>query len=200
MLEAVISFWLTYFIGGCFFYDDMPRKTIHGNQVPMSKILSVLGKNALLSFILLPLIDCIPTIIIVDYYLIRIMLLLVIGDIWFYWTHRLLHTSYLYQYHKMHHTFIQPHSLAGLYAHPVEYILSNYLSMMIPFKLISSPYPGMIIFEAALVAGNILKSHSSIESFIFGSPHHSRHHEMNNCNFGFLYINDLMFNTFLYTF
>eukprot|EP01047_Picozoa_sp_COSAG01_P002931 COSAG01_NODE_82_length_27810_cov_36.968352_19_plen_221_part_00 len=47
--------------------------------------------------------------------------LLVLGETHFYWSHRLLHTRWLYQsVHKIHHESINPDPLIGLSMHWVE--------------------------------------------------------------------------------
>lgn len=53
-------------------------------------------------------------------------------ELLFYTSHRLLHTKYLYPYHKLHHGYKAPIALAALYAHPLEAILGNTLAVMAP--------------------------------------------------------------------
>lgn len=53
-------------------------------------------------------------------------------DTYFYWTHRLLHHSLIYQYiHKQHHKFKVPVGISALYAHPIEDLLVNNISTFI---------------------------------------------------------------------
>ena len=48
------------------------------------------------------------------------------NDVFFYWTHRLFHSSAVYPvFHKKHHTYTGSISIAAEYAHPVESIVSN---------------------------------------------------------------------------
>lgn len=55
------------------------------------------------------------------YYFISI----IITDIVFYTGHYLLHSKYLYKYHKIHHEIINPISISALYVHPLDLYISN---------------------------------------------------------------------------
>lgn len=51
-------------------------------------------------------------------------------DFLFYWSHRAMHTPWLYKnIHKQHHEYNVSISFAAEYSHPVEYILGNSLPM-----------------------------------------------------------------------
>ena len=193
------AFWLTYLIGGCLLYDDADAVLLPNTVVSHKLLFRTVGLNALFSFLFIPIASLIPTLIVVPDSLygfaIHVLLSLLIGDAIFYSTHRLMHHPWFYKYHKLHHNFSKPHMFAGVYAHPVEFIISNHLAMMIPFKLVQIHHPWWIIIESIVVSTNILKSHSGYESIWTGSPIHNLHHDKMNCNYGFLYIHDLMFGT-----
>ncbi len=192
MLYSWISYWLCYFIGGCFLYQEIESK------VSTQQLLYNLGVNSLLTFLFIPITNYIPTLIYVPNnllgYLLRIILALLIGDLCFYWSHRLFHHPYFYLLHKKHHTYVKPNALAGLYCHPLEMLLSNHLSMIIPLKIIVSYSDTMLMIESGIVALNILKSHSGYD-WVSGL-HHAKHHELLNCNYGFSYITDYIFGTY----
>ena len=52
-------------------------------------------------------------------------------DCLFYWAHRLLHQPFFYKrFHKKHHEFNVPFSLAAEYAHPFETIFGNFVPFL----------------------------------------------------------------------
>lgn len=56
----------------------------------------------------------------------QILFFIIAEDFMFYWSHRLLHTPYLYKMvHKKHHEFSMSISVASEYAHPVEFLIGN---------------------------------------------------------------------------
>src|SRR5271156_5950297 len=63
---------------------------------------------------------------------------LIMEEIVFYWSHRILHLPYFYKnIHKIHHEWVYPIALSCIYSHPLEFIFSN-LSPTIITLLISS--------------------------------------------------------------
>jgi sterol desaturase/sphingolipid hydroxylase (fatty acid hydroxylase superfamily) len=63
-----------------------------------------------------------------------------IEDFLFYWSHRALHTPFLYKrFHKKHHEFkvLTGYSIASEYTHPVESLLGNILPLMLGPILLS---------------------------------------------------------------
>lgn len=200
MFYSWISFWLTYFIGGCFFYNDKYVKIMPNSIITFQNLMHTLGINALITFAFIPIANAIPSIIIYPNtligYLFRVMTATFIGDICFYWSHRLFHHRLFYFLHKKHHEYIIPHSLAGLYCSPAEMLITNHLSIVLALKLVSIHSPVMLIIESSVIALNILKSHSGIPDYIQGSPHHALHHDKMNCNYGFSYITDIIFDTY----
>lgn len=53
-----------------------------------------------------------------------VFILDVLHDAWFYWTHRLLHSKFLYRWvHKMHHESRVPTAFTGYSFHPIEALI-----------------------------------------------------------------------------
>ena len=196
MLYSFIAFWSTYFVFGYFLNNHHESIVLPNNHVSMKDIYYSLIMNMFVSFIFIPITNLIPIILYLPdiwyYYIVRWILALLIGDAMLYISHRLLHFPF-YRFHKQHHVYTNPHVLAGLYAHPIEYLFSNHLSMIIPMKLISNH--NLIWLESAVIALNILISHSGKNNL--DAKMHTLHHERNNCNYSFLYLMDIIFGTYI---
>lgn len=188
-MYEVISFWVAYAIGG-YVLDDHKD-----NSKDLYKTLLL---NALISFAMIPLTESIPILIEVPDgivgYIVRVIIALIIGDLWLYISHRLMHCC-MYQFHKQHHIYTKPHALTGLYAHPVEYVLSNHLSMIIPLRIIGRHE--LIALESTVVAIDILISHMGRNANYPSAKYHTLHHERHNCNYSFAYISDIIFGTYV---
>src|SRR5262249_11761822 len=62
----------------------------------------------------------------------RLPVLYVMTDACFYISHRVLHTRRFFRLHRIHHRFPAPVGLAALYAHPLEVVFGNILSVILP--------------------------------------------------------------------
>jgi sterol desaturase/sphingolipid hydroxylase (fatty acid hydroxylase superfamily) len=105
------------------------------------------------------------------------------GDAHFYWTHRLLHTSWLYKnVHKEHHESFNPDPFSGLSMHPIE--SSIYFSaglipglLGVPMWLVRLNFIGLLVFP--------LEGHSGYGSWaVESSNNHYIHHAKFNWNYG----------------
>lgn len=112
-----------------------------------------------------------------------------VADTWFYWTHRKMHSPRLYRWvHKVHHEFIDVHAWAFAYAHWIEALVVNDVSIMMPPLLMQLPREVTILWMV-IAATNAVFSHCGFalspawpESFS-GDPHDS-HHKFRDCDFG----------------
>lgn len=118
---------------------------------------------------------------------------LLVLDAWLYWKHRLLHTRWLFPFHRAHHVYRDPTALAGFAVGPVESLLTFW-----PVVLVSIPeaiHWAPLYF--ALVGGFVLLNfylHSGVSLrvleatlpriFVNTSAFHNRHHANAEVNFG----------------
>jgi len=69
--------------------------------------------------------------------ILHILFMMFMEDLTFYWSHRLLHHKKIYPIiHTIHHEYYNSVSICALYAHPVEFLLSNVLSSSIGFLIL----------------------------------------------------------------
>merc|ERR1712046_567363 len=62
--------------------------------------------------------------------IVKFVLCITIVDIWFYWTHRVLHFPVFYKaIHKLHHRFKAPTAVACMFAPPLEFGFGNLLGV-----------------------------------------------------------------------
>jgi lathosterol oxidase len=141
------------------------------------------------------------------YFFLSIVLMVIVHDTYFYWTHRLLHWKPLFKHvHKTHHLSINPTPFASYSFHPVEAFI---VAGIIPFIAFTIPYDhsAFVIFSVYSLVINV-GGHLGYEIFPKGfavnklfkwhntSTHHNMHHQFTKCNYG-LYFNfwDRIMNT-----
>lgn len=104
----------------------------------IKKVLLVMVFNTAITGPLISLLDIIPEKLPMSYDLasfpsaieiiLHLIVCMIVEDFCFYWSHRTLHSKFLYKHiHKKHHEFVVPVSIASHYAHPLEFIFGNVL-------------------------------------------------------------------------
>ena len=108
------------------------------------------------------------------------ILIYIITDIVFYHTHRLMHTKYLYNYHKTHHEFKNPISISALYMHPLDLYVSNLSPIAIASILLNLDIFSNKLNIIIQISYTILVSHNGYKQRNI----HNIHHTLFKYNFG----------------
>ena len=124
--------------------------------------------------------------------------LVLIHDAYFYWTHRLLHVTWLFKkIHFVHHQSFNPTPWAAYAFHPLEALLESLI--IIPFVTIWPIHLGVLLLFTFLVLFMNVIGHlgyeflpktfrsNSIGRWITSSTHHNLHHQFGRTNFGYYF-------------
>jgi len=118
-------------------------------------------------------------------------------EVWFYWTHRLLHVTWFYKrVHKFHHRFTYPSAVCAMYAHWFEFSFGNQIGVVMGPALIGAhPYVGRLWVFICLANTSIAHSGFSFVADVLDGMHHDLHHEFFKCNYGVTGLCDWLFGT-----
>ena len=126
---------------------------------------------------------------------VSLLLLLLLHDTWFYWTHRWMHVPRVFRAaHAVHHASRPPTAWAAMSFHPLEAVTG---AIVVPALVFVIPvhvavlglvlaimtvmgitnHMGWEMFPRALV-------HSRAGHWLITASHHQRHHEQYECNYG----------------
>ncbi|XP_030378254.1 fatty acid hydroxylase domain-containing protein 2 [Scaptodrosophila lebanonensis] len=110
----------------------------------------------------------------------------VLEEIMFYYSHRLLHHKAIYKYvHKKHHEWTSPVAAMTLYAHPVEHIVANLIPVGFSLALLRSHIAvAWMVFALAIM--NSMNDHAGYSFPWSGGSvrFHDYHHAKFNYNYG----------------
>lgn len=99
----------------------------------------------------------------------------------FYYSHRLLHSKQLWNYHRIHHKYKTPNSLLSFYAHPIEICMSNISTLCLPLLIIRLPN----IITIPLVYVGLFQTMLSHATHLTDmNAFHIIHHQKIQINFG----------------
>ncbi len=136
-----------------------------------------------------------------------LLMLTLIHDTYFYWTHRLLHTRwFLKNVHAVHHRSTNPTPWAAYSFHPLEALIeSAFIFPVILFIPVNAVILTVFLFLVVIL--NVM-GHLGYEFYskrfrsgwpgriLSSSTHHNLHHQVCNRNFGYYYtIWDLLMHT-----
>jgi sterol desaturase/sphingolipid hydroxylase (fatty acid hydroxylase superfamily) len=114
--------------------------------------------------------------------ILRFVACFLIVDVWFYLTHRALHSRLLYaRVHKVHHRFKAPTAVAAMYAHPLEYGIGN-LGGVAAGIVLTNCHPLTAFAWTGFGVVSSTFGHSGYS--FFGAQNHDFHHQYFSYNFG----------------
>jgi sterol desaturase/sphingolipid hydroxylase (fatty acid hydroxylase superfamily) len=205
MFYSLVSFWGVYFIGA-YLWDTDDVITRPKAEITKEKVYRRLFGNVCASILFLPIIPHIPELIVYNNVIVKYVCTAFLAETWFHFSHRLLHTKYLYFLHRDHHAYIKASALSGLYCSFFEMIFVNLCSVILPLAIAGgsfSFYEVVIIFD--LLALNVLTGHAqlhrtvwsnySLKVFVDNSAHEI-HHKYMTGNFGSMLIYDRLLGTY----
>lgn len=133
------------------------------------------------------------------YFWFSIVLMLIIHDTYFYWTHRAMHHPSLFRYfHKVHHLSTNPSPWAAFAFHPLEAIVEAGILVLI--VLIMPVHPlALMFFLLIMMIINVYGhlgyelypkgfSKSRIGKWINTSVNHNQHHQYFKGNYGLYFL------------
>lgn len=132
------------------------------------------------------------------YFVFSIGLMILIHDCYFYWSHRLMHTDFLYRFHKIHHHYTNPSPWSSFSFHPIEAFIEVGIAILIVVIMPAHPL-AVSLFLLYMTSLNVM-GHSGFELFPPNytnhwfwklhntSTHHNMHHLHGRYNYG-IYFN-----------
>jgi sterol desaturase/sphingolipid hydroxylase (fatty acid hydroxylase superfamily) len=114
--------------------------------------------------------------------IVSMLLLLLISDQMWYWSHRLMHTKWCWKHlHKLHHV-AENTAISATYVHPIEYAMFT-LAMNLPWALVGFPH-FVHVFPLGWGMFTGSGAHSGYSGDFANGDKHNAHHLFHNCNFG----------------
>ncbi len=126
----------------------------------------------------------------IAYFIVSFLLMVIIHDTYFYWTHRLIHHRKLFPLvHKVHHQFTNPTPWAAFSFHPLEAIISM---GVIPVIIFCIPWHqnALIVFVTFMTLYDVyIHLGYNIEQLYLGkwqnsAADHNYHHQNARVNYG----------------
>jgi len=125
----------------------------------------------------------------------RMIFYAMIGDQWFYWTHRIMHRRWLYtRIHYIHHQWTYPMAISTIYAHPIEHVVCNLGATVIGPLIWPTSLFCMTVW-VMVATFNAVLGHSGLNLPLMSVEKHDLHHRLLNCNYGTFGLSDYAYKT-----
>lgn len=128
--------------------------------------------------------------------LFELIVFILVEEFFFYYSHRLLHHPRIYRHiHKVHHEWTASISIIGIYAHPLEHVVSNLLPVFFGPLLMGSHVATLWMWSCMVITSTQI-SHGGYHLPFLPSPEaHDYHHLKFINNFGVLGVLDRLHGT-----
>jgi fatty acid hydroxylase domain-containing protein 2 len=126
----------------------------------------------------------------------HLVIFVLVEEIGFYYSHRLMHHPTLYQmFHKQHHEWVAPIGMAAIYAHPLEHVLCN-LGPVVAGPFLAQAHICTYWLWLTVAVATTVNSHCGYHFPFAPSPeNHDFHHLAFNVNYGVLGVLDWLHGT-----
>ncbi|MBC7742017.1 MAG: sterol desaturase family protein [Bdellovibrionaceae bacterium] len=128
---------------------------------------------------------------------VSLLVISIVHDFYFYWTHRWLHTPKIFKlFHSVHHNSITPSPWASFSFHPVEGLVQ---ALALPVIILFIPaHPLALLIYLTFMTLSAVTNHLGFEilprgseqrlgKWIISGVHHGQHHRYYRYNFGLFY-------------
>jgi sterol desaturase/sphingolipid hydroxylase (fatty acid hydroxylase superfamily) len=118
-----------------------------------------------------------------------LVIMLLLSDANFYWSHRLLHHRWFYQScHKLHHSCKHPIPWTSLYVDVGEFFIAILSSFLLPLWVAGllglQPNYHTYSLYLIIITFSLVMSHDGMNLPFLSAEHHDQHHEMFHGNYG----------------
>jgi len=135
----------------------------------------------------------------IPYFILSIVLMILVHDAYFYWTHRLMHIGPVFRIvHRVHHLSTNPSPWAAMAFHPLESVIEGSVIVVIAFLLPAHPL-AIGIFLLFMMAYNVYGhlgfelypkgfSKSRVGKWVNTAVSHNQHHQNFKGNYGLYFL------------
>lgn len=133
------------------------------------------------------------------YFVASIVLMLLLHDTYFYWTHRAMHHPRLYKwFHQVHHRSVNPSPWAAFAFHPLEAIVEAGIVVVIAWVIPVHPL-AVVLFLLLMTLYNVYGhlgfelyprrfAVSAVGKWVNTSVNHNQHHRFAKGNYGLYFL------------